>query len=57
MSEFGKDVLADKIHYEAVEKIIKDYGLSSTGNIYFSSKFRTLIDIKAFCVKGDEIYE
>ncbi len=47
----------DAVHREAVSMIITRHGLSSTGDIYFSGRFRVSKSIDGFCEEGDEIFE
>jgi hypothetical protein len=55
--DFNEPSCHDAVHREAVSRIIARYGLSSTGHIYFSGRFRVSKSIEGFCEKGDEIFE
>ena len=55
--DFNDSTNRDDIHREAVSKIIARYGLSSTGHVYFSGRFRVSKSIEGFCGEGDEIFE
>ena len=55
--DFGDSSCHDAVHREANSMIVTRYGLSSTGHVYFSGRFRVSKSIEGFCEKGDEIFE
>lgn len=55
--DFNDSSNRDDIHREAVSMIINRHGLSSTGHIYFSGRFKVSKSIEGFCEEGDEIFE
>jgi hypothetical protein len=55
--DFNDSSNRDDIHREAVSMIITRHGLSSTGHIYFSGRFKVSKGIEGFCEKGEEIFE
>jgi hypothetical protein len=55
--DFNDSSNRDDIHREAVSMIITRHGLSSTGHVYFSGRFRISKGIEGFCEEGDEIFE
>ncbi len=63
LKEFGKRLdfndssCHDAVHREADSMIVTRHGLSSTGHIYFSGRFKVSKSIEGFCEKGDEIFE
>jgi hypothetical protein len=55
---FGEKIKPDdSSHKEAIQAIIQRHGLSSTGSIYFSGKFKVSRNINGFCEENEEIYE
>jgi len=55
---FGEKIeFDDTSHKEAIQAIMQKHGLSSTGNIYFSGKFKIARKITGFCQEYEEIYE
>jgi len=58
ISYFGKKIdFDDTSHKEAIRAIMQRHGLSSTGIIYFSGKFKVSKKINGFCEEYEEIYE
>jgi len=58
LKDFGKPLdFNDSSHHDAISMIITRHGLSSTGHIYFSGRFKVSKSIEGFCEKGDEIFE
>ena len=58
IKSFGQQIKLDNsAHNEAIKAIVERYGLSSTGNIYFSGNFKVAKEIKGFCEEYDEVYE
>lgn len=49
--------LNNSVHGNAVSLIIKNYGLSSTGKIYFCGIIKPSNKIKNFCEEGEEVKE
>jgi len=49
--------LNNSVHSNAVSLIIKNYGLSSTGKIYFCGIIKPSTKINNFCEEGEELKE